>query len=145
MEYLDTSYIISLAVVDDVNHGEAVKIKKKIVEPVASKLTVIELYAYYSRNPDRELLEFSKNLKLVVESSVRFSLMKAGAKIVEASLDKILSHARELAVELKLKTLDLIHVATAIDIGAETIVTFDKDIRRLREKLYHGYGITIIP
>ena len=71
--------------------------------------------------------------------------MKAGAKIVEASLDKILSHARELAVELKLKTLDLIHVATAIDIGAETIVTFDKDIRRLREKLYHGYGITIIP
>lgn len=145
MEYLDTSYVISLSTINDVNHELAVKISKDLSEPIVSNLTVIELYTYYSRNPDKELMELVGDLKLVVKSSVKFSLEKANARIIEVDLNNIIDYAKDLAVEFKLKTLDLLHIAAAINIGVNTIVSFDKEILKLKGKLEKEYSITIIP
>jgi len=145
LEYLDTSYVISLSTINDVNHELAVKISKDLSEPIVSNLTVIELYTYYSRNPDKELMELVGDLKLVVKSSVKFSLEKANARIIEVDLNNIIDYAKDLAVEFKLKTLDLLHIAAAINIGVNTIVSFDKEILKLKGKLEKEYSITIIP
>ncbi len=145
MEYLDTSYVVSLVVVNDVNHEYALKIKKMVKDPVISNLVVIELYNFYSRNPDKTLSREISDLRLIVESSVRYTLEKVNAKLVKIDLDKILDRVKELAIELRLKTLDLIHLASALESNVDRFVTFDKDIIKSKNVLREKYGIIVIP
>ncbi len=144
MEYLDTSYVIALAVVNDVNHEKAVEISKELRDPVVSSLTTLELYAYYSRNPDKKLLSTMRDLGLTAESSVRYSLKKANAREIKVQFDEIIYKARDLSVEFRLKTLDLIHVTIAVSIGASKLITFDKDLLKLRDRLRNNYSIDVI-
>ncbi len=118
MDYLDTSFILSLAVKSDVNHGRAVKLEKKLREPVVSKLVVVELYSVFSRLSDEP------------EPMARYAIKRSGAELREIDLNEAVELSIMMAERLKLKTLDLMHASLARMMGADRFVTFDDDIRR---------------
>jgi len=49
LDYLDTSYVLALAIKTNVNHRIAVDFEKNVIEPVVSELVVIETYVYFSQ------------------------------------------------------------------------------------------------
>lgn len=51
---------------------------------------------------------------------------------------------RMLAGELRLKTLDLLHVSTASVMGAEEFATLDRDIIKKGDKVEELTGIRIV-
>ncbi len=116
MDYLDTSFILSLAVKSDVNHERAILLGRQIDDPVISKLVLVELYSVFSRLSDEP------------EPMVEYSLRRADAELKEADLNEAAELAILMASELKLRTLDLLHASLAKLIGAERFVTLDDDI-----------------
>ncbi|GEM_PF-2084130 len=116
MDYLDTSYIISLAVKSDVNHQRAVKLEKYLRDPVISKLVVVEIYSVFSRLSDDPV------------PLAEYAIRRSKARIEEVNFNEALDLSISLSEELRLKTLDLMHVTLAKMIGADRFVTFDRDI-----------------
>jgi len=116
VDYLDTSYIISLAVKSDVNHQRAVKLEKYLRDPVISKLVVVEIYSVFSRLSDDPV------------PLAEYAIRRSKARIEEVNFNEALDLSISLSEELRLKTLDLMHVTLAKMIGADRFVTFDRDI-----------------
>ncbi|MCD6349021.1 MAG: PIN domain-containing protein [Candidatus Korarchaeota archaeon] len=116
MDYLDTSYIISLAVKSDVNHQKAVRLERSLRDPVISKLVVAETYSVFSRMSDDPV------------PLAEYAIRRSRARIEEANLNEALDLSILLSEELRLKTLDLLHASLAKIIGADRFVTFDRDI-----------------
>lgn len=116
MDYLDTSYVVSLAVKSDVNHQKAVKLEKHLRDPVISKLVVVEIYSVFSRLSDDPV------------SLAEYAIRRSRARVEEVDFDEAFDLSILLSEDLKLKTLDLIHVSLAKMIGVDRFVTFDRDI-----------------
>ena len=129
MDYLDTSFILSLAVKSDMNHEKAVRLEKKLRDPVISKLVIVELYSVFSRLSDEP------------EPMVRYAIKRSGAELKEADLNEAAELSIIISGKLRLKSLDLLHASLAKMIGADRFVTFDEDIRR---KGLHPIGIEVI-
>ncbi len=116
MDYLDTSYIISLAVKSDVNHERAVNLERSLRDPVISKLVIVEIYSVFSRLSDDPV------------PLAEYAIRRSKAKVEEADFNEALDLSILLSGDLKLKTLDLIHASLAKIIEADRFVTFDRDI-----------------
>ncbi len=129
MDYLDTSFILSLAVKSDVNHEKAVRLEKKLRDPVISKLVIVELYSVFSRLSDEP------------EPMVRYAIKRSSAELKEADLNEAAELSIIISRKLRLKSLDLLHASLAKMIGADRFITFDEDIRR---KGLHLIGIEVI-
>ena len=118
MMYLDTNVVIAYNDKLDPNHDKARKLLENLRDvKVVSKLTLLELASIYSR------ADLDDPLSLAI-----YSIDNAGARIVNIDLAKILVEAFKLAPFLKLKTLDLIHIAICRNIGADLFATFNKGI-----------------
>ncbi len=118
MIYIDTNVIISYIDELDPNHNEAVKLVKDIKErKVVSKLTLLELTSVYSR------AKLNEPLALAI-----YSIENIGAEMMNVNFDEVMREAFKLAPKLRLKTLDLLHIAICKTIKARAIVTFDKNI-----------------
>ena len=79
-----------------------------------------ELYAVYSRVMGLSDVE--------LEALVEYSLASVGASVGHVDCTKLFTVAQSYAHLLRLRTLDLLHVVAAHLLGAEGIVTLDKDI-----------------
>jgi predicted nucleic acid-binding protein len=119
--YIDTNVIISAIDELDSLHKEAVELLNKFKdygEKITSKLTLVELVSVYSRagleKPFIYALASIKSLGIRIYTEIDFNT--------------ILDRAVRYSKDLKLKTLDLLHIVAAITIGAKYFVTFDKDI-----------------
>lgn len=132
MSYIDTSVLISYVNPDDSLHDKAVKLidgfhEKKLV----SDLTIIELYSVFSRTMNLSNIE--------IEALVKYTLRKTNVEKLSVKWDRIYRRAIKLANELKLKSLDLLHITIASLSNCRFFATFDKDILRksaiIREKL----------
>lgn len=118
MIYIDTNVIIAFIDELDPNHDRANKLLKTLKDDrVVSKLTLIELASVYSR------AKLDEPLALAI-----YSVERIKAKIIDINFNEVLIQAFKLAPFLKLRTLDLLHVAMCKVIGAKLFVTFDKDI-----------------
>jgi len=116
--YIDTNVIIAFIDELDPNHDRANKLLKTLKDDrVVSKLTLIELASVYSR------AKLDEPLALAI-----YSVERIKAKIIDINFNEVLIQAFKLAPFLKLRTLDLLHVAMCKVIGAKLFVTFDKDI-----------------
>ncbi len=135
MIYLDTNVIISFVDEVDPNHLLAADFLRKVGEErvVVSRLTLVELASVYSR------AELEEPLSLAI-----YSVEKVGAEVVEAGLDEVLMQSFRLAPRLRLRTLDLLHVAACKSIGAKRFATFDKEIRAKAKEIAE-LGIEVVP
>ena len=134
MIYIDTNVIISYVDEKDPNHDKVMTISMQLdKERIVSQLTLLELASIYAR------AELEKPIPLAMYSIKRF-----GASIVEADLNIILRESLRHVPMLRLKTLDLLHVATAKVIGANSMVTLDKDIAKKSDVIKDAIGIKVI-
>lgn len=134
MIYVDTNVIISYMDELDSNHAKAVALLEKLKNEklVASKLTLVELASVYSR----------AGLKDPIALAI-YSIEEVGVHIANIDFNEVLTSAFRLADELKLRTLDLLHIAACKLIGANRFATFDKDIIG-KKNLVSKLGIDIV-
>jgi len=132
--YIDTNIIISYMDEADANHSRAVKLIQSLrgERLVASRLALVELVSVYSG----ARLEGPQALAL-------YSIREAGVHLAEISFNDVLSLAFRLSAELRLRTLDLLHITASKLLGAKYFATFDKDIISKKD-LVARIGIGII-
>ncbi|MEM1941051.1 MAG: PIN domain-containing protein [Candidatus Caldarchaeum sp.] len=126
MIYVDTSLIISYVDERDPQHTVAEKLVQDIKKEklVVSSLVLTELASVYSR------AGLEKPLQLAI-----YSAELIGAERVKIDFNEALKQSFRLAPSLRLKTLDLLHVASCHLIKAEKLATLDKDIASISETL----------
>ncbi len=129
--YVDTNVIIAFMDEADPNHERAVKLLKGSSK-VSSFLTLVELASVYSR------AELNDPQALAI-----YSMKEAGVKVSEVGFREVLKEAFRVADKIKLKTLDLLHVASCLLMGEEEFLTFDGDILKKRKEL-EELGIEVI-
>jgi predicted nucleic acid-binding protein len=119
--YLNTSIPLSHYFAEDPNHPYAVQLvenlRRRGEEMLVSLLTLVELYAYISRRIGALKLpphyaRLSQEEK--VAAVVTHVLKHAGAQLVDNTPADLLQKAMQLAHALRLKTLDLLHIAYAL-------------------------------
>ena len=129
MIYLDTNVIVSYVNPRDPLHGAARRLIESLRSRglVVSQLVPLELSSVYSRTMRLTSLE--------IEALVEYSLSVTGARLEQVDCDRLILEAKLKAPELKLRTLDLLHVTAAYLLGAEAIATFDRDIIAKRDQI----------
>lgn len=110
----------------DPQHTVAEKLVQDIKKEklVVSSLVLTELASVYSR------AGLEKPLQLAI-----YSAELIGAERVKIDFNEALKQSFRLAPSLRLKTLDLLHVASCHLIKAEKLATLDKDIASISETL----------
>ncbi len=147
MDYLDTSYVVALAVKTDVNHSKALSLENHVSNPVITRLTIAELYAYFARTLSvmkYHVLQMAQRLDEAIEAMVEYSVERSGAKLVDIDMDAVVEDVIRLASKVPLKTLDLMHLAAAARVGAERIVTLDMDFHRKRDLIKKVLGLDVL-
>jgi len=116
--YLDTNIIISFMDELDVNHRRAPSLLSKLNDKlVVSKLTLAELANVYAK----------AGLENPVSLAI-YSIKKVGGEELSFNFGKAFGRALKIAPLLKLRTLDLLHIAISLEAEAKHFATFDNDI-----------------
>lgn len=134
MIYLDTSVIVSY--IDEVNpdHVRALKLVESLgPDRVVSRLTLVELVSVYSR------AGLEEPIPLAI-----YSIRSTGARVVEVDLDAVLREAVVKAPDLRLRTLDLLHVIACGVAGCKGFATPDLDIVRRSSTISKNLGIEVL-
>ena len=123
MAYL-TNVLLSHYFAEDPNHPYAAQLvetlRKRREEMLVSLLTLVELYAYISRRIGALKLppHYARlGRKEKVAAVVAHVLKHAGAQPVDNTPADLLQKAIQLAHALRLKTLDLLHIAYALHLA----------------------------
>jgi predicted nucleic acid-binding protein len=134
MIYLDTNIIVSCVDERDPNHDRALGLLSGLKgEKVVSKLTLVELAAVFS------MASLQEPIPLAL-----FSIKSVGAKIVDVDFEEALKRALSYAVELRLRTLDLLHVAISKTIECRGFATLDEDIVKRARDIGERLGIEVV-
>ena len=134
MIYLDTNIIISYMDEKDPNHKTARNFIKSLSreKKLVSQLTIVELASVYSRGNVSEPQAFAI-----------YSVKEVKAEIINVDFTQALNEAFRLSHMVKLRTLDLIHIAICKTQNIEKFSTFDKDIIAKKEDLSE-IGVKVI-
>jgi len=130
--YADTSFVVSLYV-PDANSVEAAKWMHQMPLPVLiTALGELELVNAV------QLRLFRKEVRSSEARAARAALradLRDGVFAIQALSEEMFARARRLAsrwtARLGTRSLDIIHVATAIALGANMFLTFDDGQRKL--------------
>jgi predicted nucleic acid-binding protein len=134
MIYLDTNVIVSCVDERDPNHDRARGLLSRLKgEKVVSKLTLVELTAVFS------MASLQEPIPLAL-----FSIKSVGAKIVNVDFEEALKRALSYAVELRLRALDLLHVAISKTIECRGFATLDEDIVKRARDIGERLGIEVV-
>jgi predicted nucleic acid-binding protein len=144
--YLDTNVLLSHYFTEDPNHPYATQLVETLrtrrEEMRISLLTLVELYAYISRRigalkPPPHYARLSQEEKVAAVAT--HVLKHAGAQPVDNTPADLLQKAMRLAHILRLKTLDLLHIAYALHLAERglihTFATLDKEIAERRDAI----------
>jgi hypothetical protein len=133
--YIDTSVIISFVDEKDSNHEKALRLINKLPKDRAtSMLTLVELASVYSR------AGLEKPLALAL-----YSIDVVNARIIDdIDFNTVLRKALTYAQQLRLRTLDLLHIVTASTIGCKKFATFDSEIIRRSNAIASALGIEVV-
>ncbi len=144
MDYLDTCFVIALAVKSDPNHEAALKLENLVEDPAISELTLCELYTYYSRNARRMPARSVGELEDLVEAMTRYSVKRCRARTVSVDMNDVVAMVKRYAASIPLRTLDLMHAVAAKLVGASRIVTLDKSFAAMREAIEEHLGVKVL-
>jgi predicted nucleic acid-binding protein len=133
--YIDISVIISFVDEKDSNHEKALRLINKLPKDRAtSMLTLVELASVYSR------AGLEKPLALTL-----YSIDVVNARIIDdIDFNTVLRKALTYAQQLRLRTLDLLHIVTASTIGCKKFATFDSEIIRRSNAIASALGIEVV-
>jgi predicted nucleic acid-binding protein len=131
--YLGTNIIIAYMDESDPNHSKAQNLLDKLEDKrIVSKLTQVELASVYAR------ADLKDPLALAI-----YSIKTAGASVAEVNFNEVITQASKLSHQLKLRTLDLLHITVCKLIGSEYFATFDKDVITKSDKI-KKIGVRVI-
>jgi predicted nucleic acid-binding protein len=142
--YLDTNVILSHYFAEDPNHPYVTQLLETLrtnrEEMRISLLTLVELYAYISRRigalkPPPHYARLGQKEKVAAVAT--HVLKRAGAQPVDNVPADLLQKAMRLAHILRLKTLDLLHIAHALHLAERGLIhifaTLDREIAERRD------------
>ena len=133
MNYIDTNVIISFLNSRDVNHERAVKTLEHDGEMVTSPVAVLELKSVLARTTTLGSYE--------IEAFVDY-LSEVNIKVPEVDMDKVVSYASELAINIRMRTLDILHLSAGVVLEADDFVTFDREFLE-KEKEIANIGLRV--
>lgn len=133
INYIDTNVIISFLNSRDVNHERAVKTLEHDGEIVTSPVAVLELKSVLARTTTISSYE--------IEAFVDY-LSEVNIKVPEVDMGKIVSYASELAINIRMRTLDILHLAAGVVLEADDFVTFDREFLE-KEKEIANIGFRV--
>lgn len=166
MSYLDTCVIISYGFENDRNHDEAVKLIKEIKSDgrfYSSTLTLTELHCVLSRRMHQyrlppgieQIADEGVRLKAVVLYLLQIldiTIPPDDPGVIDLGKFKLFHRFYEsiqLAKDVKLKTLDTMHLAYANQLknkgNVKNFVTLDKEILKNKEKIKTTTGLNVLP
>jgi predicted nucleic acid-binding protein len=131
--YIDTNVIIAFINNRDSNHARALKIFNYRNRKVTSMIAVLELKSVLSRTTK---LSFDE-----IEAFVDY-LPEINVEVPEVDENKIIRNAINIALRIRMKTLDLLHISASIIIGADAFITFDREFIE-KEKEIANIGLII--
>ena len=85
---------------------------------IISELNIIEM---------RSVLSRSNLMEEQIDALINYLLIKNDIKIKPIDINKSIMKGNEVVNNLKLKTLDLLHIVNAILIKSDKFITLDKD------------------
>lgn len=132
-DYIDTNVIIAFINNRDANHARALKIFNYSNRKVTSMIAVLELKSVLSRTTK---LTFDE-----IEAFVDY-LPEINVEIPEVDANKITRNAIDIAVRIRMKTLDLLHISASMIVGADAFITFDREFFE-KEKEIANIGLMI--
>ena len=134
MEYIDTNILISYIDKNDPKHTIAERSLNEYSNKIISELNIIEMRSLLFRN---NLLEEE------IDALMDYLFIKNHIQIESIDLNKSIVKGIEIVNNLKLKTLDLLHIANAILAKADKFITFDKDFVNRKNRIEY-YNVEII-
>ena len=133
MNYIDTNVIISFLNSRDVNHERVVKTLEDDGEMVTSPVAVLEL---------KSVLAWTTTLGTYeIEAFIDY-LSEIDTKVPEVDMDEVVSYAIELAINIRMRTLDILHLSAGVVLEADDFVTFDREFLE-KEKEIANIGLRV--
>ena len=96
-------------------------------------VTVSELKSVLSRSTNLSEDEIEAFIDYLPEINVA---------VPEVNMDKIINNSIEIAVRVRMKTLDILHISASMMLEADTFVTFDSEFTA-KEKEIANFGLRI--
>ena len=125
MKYFDTSVIL-LAILRDARREKALNELKS--GGITSELGLAELVSYLSRNINDDPIPYA--IKLLKDYNIAIKSVMKGKQTLLGEINYVIYFAINIAKEVKLRTLDLLHLSYAVLLGADEFVTADKEFER---------------
>ena len=134
--YLDTSFLIKLYVFEDHSAQAAGLLYQGGFTAVTSSLTAVEVVSTIRR----KVQDKSLTLAAAAQGIAAFRADEAGILFERKVVDEAVFALAEKLVDLhgdfiRLRSLDLLHVATALHYGADGFATYDQQLKILAERV----------
>ena len=137
MKYFDTSVIL-LAILKDPRREKALKELED--GGITSELGLVEIVSYLSRNINDDPVPYA--IKLLKEYNISVKSITNDKQTFLGEMNSVTYFAINIAKEVKLRTLDLLHLSYAVLLGADEFATADKEFEKGREFLSRN-GVTL--
>lgn len=120
--------------------------RKKAIEElksggITSELGLVELVSYLSRNLNDDPLPYA--IKLLKDYNISIKTVKDARQSFIGEISNVVYLVLRIAKDIKLKTLDLLHISYAILLQADELVTADKEFKKALDFLSRK-GIRLI-
>jgi len=125
LKYFDTSVIL-LAILRDPRRERALEELKS--GGITSELGLAELVSYLSRNINDDPIPYA--IKILKEYNIAVKSLMKEKQTLLGEINYVIYFAVNIAKEVKLRTLDLLHLSYAILLGADEFVTADKEFEK---------------
>jgi len=162
--YVDTGVALAYIITNDPNHQKAKRAIDSLKHHglIISDLSILEMLSVVSRRLHEIRIDYEFPTLISDEDKVRvivsYCISRIGAEVRSVTprrrkifLPKItimtttpIYEASKLVYQLKLKTLDIIHLVIARLLGASMFLTLDKDIIERSKDIKRVLGIDII-
>ena len=130
--YADTSFLASLYVLDANSTAAARRMKRATLPVLLSSIGEVELINAISLRCFRKELS---STKVKVAQALVLKDLEDGVLLVKALPSTVFERAKQMArnqtPRLGTRTIDILHVASALALGADKFFTFDKRQARL--------------
>jgi len=125
LKYFDTSVIL-LPILKDPRREKALKELED--GGITSELGLVELVSYLSRNINDNPIPYA--IKLLKEYNIIVKSITNQKQTFLGEINNVMYFAINVAKEVKLRTLDLLHLSYAVLLGVDEFVTADKEFEK---------------
>ena len=133
MNYIDTNVIISFLNSRDINHEKALKILNHDGKMVTSPVAILELKSVLCRTTTLDTDEIEAFVDYLHEINIEVPMI---------DMNKVISNAIEIAVNIRMKTLEILHLAAGVVLEVDGFITFDREFLE-KEKEIENIGLRV--